>query len=25
MAEVHARLAESGFRTDPLDLAGWFT
>jgi hypothetical protein len=25
MAEVHARLAGSGFRTDPLDLAGWFT
>jgi HEXXH motif-containing protein len=25
MAEVHARLAGSGFRTDPLDLASWFT
>jgi len=24
MAEVHARLAGSGFRTDPLDLASWF-
>lgn len=25
LAEVHARLAGSGFRTDPLDLASWFT
>ena len=25
VAEVHARLAGSGFRTDPLDLASWFT
>ena len=25
MAEVHVRLAGSGFRTDPLVLASWFT
>jgi hypothetical protein len=25
MAEVHVRLAGSGFRTDPLALASWFT
>jgi HEXXH motif-containing protein len=25
MAEVHVRLAGSGFRSDPLDLASWFT